>query len=234
MTNGMEIDVNELRRQLIEHIKSSSPQPELAIQQINAMSDEQLLEFLKQFERPCFFCEVVKGNVDVVRLYEDENFLAFLDAYPAIVGHSILISKNHELEKDKAGRVIEIIEKLRDAFYKKGFTGFNVVYGSGSAVAYDHFFLHFIPRKENDGIELWKRLKPSKQELEEIGKEIRAELEGEKEARQVAKRPEAGPEAGKMEQEAGEKKEEKKEKGAKDFVEEKIENILRFIKERIP
>jgi histidine triad (HIT) family protein len=230
MTNGMKIDVNELRRQLIEHIKSSSPQPELAIQQINAMSDEQLLELLKQFERPCFFCEVAKGNVDVVRLYEDENFLAFLDAYPAVVGHTILISKNHELEKDKAGRVIEIIEKLRDAFYKKGFTGFNVVYGSGSAVAYDHFLLHFIPRKENDGIELWKRLKPSKQELEEIGKEIRGELGGEKEARQVDTKPEAG----KMEQEAREKKEEKKEKGAKDFVEEKIENILRFIKERIP
>jgi histidine triad (HIT) family protein len=230
MTNGMEIDVNELRRQLIEHIKSSSPQPELAIQQINAMSDEQLLELLKEFERPCFFCEVAKGNVDVVRLYEDENFLAFLDAYPAVVGHSILISKRHELEKDKAGRVIEIIEKLRDAFYKKGFTGFNVVYGSGSAATYDHFLLHFIPRKENDGIELWKRLKPSKQELEEIGKEIRAELGEEKEARQVAKRPEAG----KMEQKTEEKKEEKKEKGAKDFVEEKIENILRFIKERIP
>lgn len=46
-------------------------------------------------EENCIFCKIVAGDVPCFKLYEDENFLAFLDIFPICEGHTILIPKKH-------------------------------------------------------------------------------------------------------------------------------------------
>ena len=43
----------------------------------------------------CVFCKIVKGEIPCHKVYEDENFLGFLDINPAAPGHSQLIPKKH-------------------------------------------------------------------------------------------------------------------------------------------
>lgn len=43
----------------------------------------------------CIFCKIVKGEIPCYKVYEDGNFLGFLDIRPLTKGNSLLISKEH-------------------------------------------------------------------------------------------------------------------------------------------
>ncbi len=43
----------------------------------------------------CLFCKIVKGEIPSVKIWEDENFIAILDAFPNTKGASLVISKEH-------------------------------------------------------------------------------------------------------------------------------------------
>ena len=43
----------------------------------------------------CIFCKIVKGEIPSHKVYEDDNFLAFLDIHPLNPGHTLLIPKKH-------------------------------------------------------------------------------------------------------------------------------------------
>jgi len=43
----------------------------------------------------CIFCKIVKGEVPCYKIYEDKDFLAFLDIFPFTWGHTLVIPKQH-------------------------------------------------------------------------------------------------------------------------------------------
>lgn len=44
----------------------------------------------------CIFCKIVRGELPSHKVYDDENFLAFLDRNPRAPGHTLVIPKAHE------------------------------------------------------------------------------------------------------------------------------------------
>lgn len=43
----------------------------------------------------CSFCQIVAGAKPCYKIYEDGQFLAFLDIFPKSPGHTLLIPKKH-------------------------------------------------------------------------------------------------------------------------------------------
>lgn len=43
----------------------------------------------------CIFCQIVKGTSPCYKIYEDTEFMAFLDIFPRTKGHTLLIPKKH-------------------------------------------------------------------------------------------------------------------------------------------
>ncbi len=43
----------------------------------------------------CLFCKIVKGEIPCFKIWEDSEFLAFLDINPPVEGMSLVISKKH-------------------------------------------------------------------------------------------------------------------------------------------
>ncbi len=43
----------------------------------------------------CIFCKIVKGEIPCAKIWEDDNFIAFLDIKPATKGMTLLIPKIH-------------------------------------------------------------------------------------------------------------------------------------------
>ena len=43
----------------------------------------------------CIFCQIVSGELPSYKVYEDENFLAFLDIFPSHYGQTLVIPKQH-------------------------------------------------------------------------------------------------------------------------------------------
>ncbi|MFC1727184.1 HIT family protein [Patescibacteria group bacterium] len=45
--------------------------------------------------KDCVFCKIVKGQLPCWKIYEDNDFLAFLDITPFTEGHTLVIPKKH-------------------------------------------------------------------------------------------------------------------------------------------
>jgi histidine triad (HIT) family protein len=43
----------------------------------------------------CIFCKIISGEIQSVKVYEDEHFLAFMDINPQAPGHVQVIPKKH-------------------------------------------------------------------------------------------------------------------------------------------
>lgn len=48
-----------------------------------------------QTDPNCIFCKIIAGEIPAHKVYEDDNFLAFLDINPRSPGHTLIIPKNH-------------------------------------------------------------------------------------------------------------------------------------------
>src|SRR6201997_5012861 len=46
----------------------------------------------------CVFCAIVTGEAPAIRIYEDDDYLAFLDIRPFTRGHTLVIPKKHTVD----------------------------------------------------------------------------------------------------------------------------------------
>lgn len=46
-------------------------------------------------QKDCIFCKIIEGKIPCYKVYEDEEFLAFLDIYPNTKGQTVVIPKKH-------------------------------------------------------------------------------------------------------------------------------------------
>ncbi|MGD0729189.1 MAG: HIT domain-containing protein [Candidatus Micrarchaeaceae archaeon] len=73
----------------------------------------------------CIFCKIVKGDVESYKLFENEEFLAILDAFPAVEGQTIILSKEHKpsyafsLENEELKRVLFLAKEIAKILEEK-------------------------------------------------------------------------------------------------------------------
>ena len=108
----------------------------------------------------CIFCKIVNGELPSMKIYEDSNFLVFLDIMPIVRGHTLIIPKTHirnvfDTPKDIARGFYPVIVKISNAI-KKAYDadGVNILQfnepEAGQEVFHSH--VHIVPRYSNDGI----------------------------------------------------------------------------------
>ena len=71
----------------------------------------------------CIFCKIVKGEIPANKVYENSDFLAFLDIRPQAPGHTLVIPKAHYRwvwDVPNAGKYFEVAQKIALA-QKKAF-----------------------------------------------------------------------------------------------------------------
>ncbi|WP_312043281.1 HIT family protein, partial [Anaerotignum sp.] len=108
----------------------------------------------------CIFCKILNGDIPSATIYEDEEFKAILDRFPANQGHVLILPKEHsanifEIDPQLAGRLFTLATKIaREMKHILGFEHMNVMQNNGTVAGQTvyHFHLHLIPRYENDGI----------------------------------------------------------------------------------
>ncbi|MFA6414429.1 MAG: HIT domain-containing protein [Candidatus Paceibacterota bacterium] len=71
----------------------------------------------------CIFCKIVADEIPAHKVYEDEDFIAFLDVHPHTVGHTQVIPKEHHRwvwDVPNVGAYFEVARKValaqREAF----------------------------------------------------------------------------------------------------------------------
>ena len=99
----------------------------------------------------CLFCKIVRKEVPANILYEDDDILVMMDAYPTTDGHSLVIPKKHfediyEIPEDYLMKLFSIGKtKAKDIMQKlnKESLSFLINYGSDQAIK--HIHLHLLP-----------------------------------------------------------------------------------------
>jgi len=63
----------------------------------------------------CIFCKIIAGETPCHKIYEDADFLAFLDIRPLSAGHALVIPKIHHRfvwDVPNAGAYFEVAKKI--------------------------------------------------------------------------------------------------------------------------
>ena len=94
--------------------------------------------------KDCIFCKIVKGEIPSHKVYEDENFLAFLDINPQSPGHTQVIPKKHYRwvwDVPNAGVYFEVVKKIALAQKKAFDTDFILSKIVGDEVEHAHIWV---------------------------------------------------------------------------------------------
>lgn len=120
----------------------------------------------------CIFCKIIAGEIPCYKVWEDEQFLAFLDVNPVKEGHTLLVPKQHinyyfemsdELISQINIKAKLIAEKLKTAFKPKtGRIGLAVV-----GMGVPHVHLHLIPLDREADINPENAQKASPEQLKQ-------------------------------------------------------------------
>ena len=104
----------------------------------------------------CIFCKIIAKEIPAKILYEDEDTISFLDAFPVTKGHTLVIPKQHFPQiQDMPSK---INEKLFETVHKmvskvdtiKGSTLVLIHNGKDSGQEIMHVHVHLIPRGSDD------------------------------------------------------------------------------------
>jgi len=129
----------------------------------------------------CIFCKIVNNELPCNKIYEDDEFLAFLDIRPLNPGHTLIIPKNHYRwvwDVDNICGYFNVAQKIANAIKKAFDTELVVSLVFGEEVPHAHVSL--VPRLENDGhghainFDLHKQL--SDEEMQQIQEKIKQNL----------------------------------------------------------
>jgi len=132
----------------------------------------------------CVFCKIVEGKLPCYKVYENREFMAFLDRTPVNKGHTLLVPKAHYESLEKlpdtlSEKLILTLKKLvvpvASAVGSPGVNiGLNNAPVAGRLIPHVHF--HIMPRFENDGYRLWEGKKLSEDEMKKIAQKIKNSL----------------------------------------------------------
>jgi len=99
----------------------------------------------------CIFCKMVKGDIPVYKIYEDDKVLAFLDINPDSDGHTLIIPKEHFTDLDdidldtlsSINNASKIIKKILEE--KLGCIGLSLLQNNGCSQEVKHYHMHLKP-----------------------------------------------------------------------------------------
>ena len=114
---------------------------------------------------PCVFCQIAAGAAPAVRVYEDDDHLAFLDIRPFTRGHTLVIPRRHSVDLTDTpatllAGMLAVGQRVARATRASGLaaTGNNVAINDGKSAFQSvfHIHLHVIPRRDGDRVSFVK------------------------------------------------------------------------------
>lgn len=130
----------------------------------------------------CIFCKIVNGEIPCYKVYEDDDVLVLLDAFPFLKGQSLVIPKKHvapwlfDVDDENYCKLMKTAKKVCQATQKalSPFkTGLMV-----EGLEMDHVHIKIFPLT-NEGYKDYPKILdplPSKEEMIKIAEKIKTHL----------------------------------------------------------
>lgn len=136
-------------------------------------------------DKDCLFCKIIAGEIPSHKVYEDDDFFAFLDIHPVNPGHTLVVPKAHhlnifDLPTDILEKVGPVVQKIARAVQSTARAdGINIIMNNepsaGQVIFHAH--IHIIPRHKGDGFQHWQgQTVPTDEEFQKMREEMEKEL----------------------------------------------------------
>ena len=108
----------------------------------------------------CIFCKIIDGQIPSNKVFENDDFIAILDAFPANEGHTLVIPKKHyknifEIDEKTISQAYVLAQKIPKAIKNTlNIENINILQNNGETAGQSvhHFHIHVIPRLKNDTV----------------------------------------------------------------------------------
>ena len=127
----------------------------------------------------CIFCSIVEGKEFAHKVFESEQFLAFLSIHPCNPGHMCLIPKTHvdyvfDLEEPLYSEIFQIAKQLSGPL--KSATSAKRIGIAVEGFSVRHVHLHLVPLNNVAELDPHRHIKQNATELAEMAEKIRDEI----------------------------------------------------------
>lgn len=116
----------------------------------------------------CIFCKIITGEIPAHKIYEDDNFLAFLDIHPISPGHTLIIPKQHYRwvwDVPRVGEYFAVAKKIALAQKKAFQTDFVLAKIIGEEIPHAHIWVYPDNRIIGDVMDFEKNAKKIKENI---------------------------------------------------------------------
>lgn len=129
----------------------------------------------------CIFCKIASGEIQGLRIYENDETLAFMDIAKDVDGHILVIPKKHcknilDCDADTLSAVAQTVKTVSNHLTERcGYDGVNLLNASDESAGQSvpHFHIHIIPRKTGDGIDAWPKFEGAKENIQAIFEKVK-------------------------------------------------------------
>jgi histidine triad (HIT) family protein len=127
----------------------------------------------------CVFCQIIKGDEPAHKIWESDDFLAFLSIHPVNPGHVCLIPKTHvdyafDLEEPLYSEIFRAAKRLAEPI--KRATSAKRIGIAVEGFAVPHVHLHLVPLCNSSELDPHRHIKQTQEELAEMAAKIRKEF----------------------------------------------------------
>lgn len=128
----------------------------------------------------CIFCKII-NNKSMMKVFEDNWTVAFMDVAKDVDGHILVAPKKHvknilDCDLDTLNKVMNSVKKVSNHLVDEcGYEGVNLLNASDESAGQSvpHFHIHIIPRKKNDDIDAWPVFTGAEQDLETVFEKVK-------------------------------------------------------------
>ena len=129
------------------------------------------------------FAKILRGEVVVPKVYEDDQVLSFMDYAPAEPGHVLVISKTSkarnilEIAPQDLSRIMAVAARVGQAQVDGlGVEGFTIVQNNGVGQSVPHLHIHVIPRTAGKPLMFVENEKGDPKDIAAMADKIRAAM----------------------------------------------------------
>jgi histidine triad (HIT) family protein len=126
------------------------------------------------------FSKIVKGEIPCHKIAEDEKFFAFLDVFPLVPGHVLVVPKketDYIFDIEDADLAEMIVFAKQVAVVLKAAMPCKRIGVAVIGLEVPHAHIHLVPMNSADDLNFTRpKLSPSTEELKQVAEKIRAKF----------------------------------------------------------
>ncbi len=127
----------------------------------------------------CIFCQIIEGIEPAHKIWESDDFLAFLSLHPGNPGHTCLIPKTHvdyvfDLDEPLYSGIFQLAKQLSEPLKKATEAKRIGIAIEGFSVPHVH--LHLVPLYNVAELDPHRHIKQNSVEVAEMAENIRKEI----------------------------------------------------------